>query len=59
MGLKPDSWIRKMAVEQKMIEPFVENQVSRRRNFLWFGLHMAMIYGSQIEFKILPMCTAP
>jgi dCTP deaminase len=27
MGLKPDHWIRKTAVEQKMIEPFVENQV--------------------------------
>ena len=27
MGLKPDHWIRKIAVEQRMIEPFVENQV--------------------------------
>jgi dCTP deaminase len=27
MGLKPDHWIRKMAVEQKMIEPFVDSQV--------------------------------
>ncbi len=27
MGLKPDHWIRKVAVEQKMIEPFVEDQV--------------------------------
>ncbi len=27
MGLKPDHWIRKKAIEQKMIEPFVENQV--------------------------------
>ena len=27
MGLKPDHWIRKTAIEQKMIEPFVENQV--------------------------------
>ena len=27
MGLKPDHWIRKTAVEQQMIEPFVENQV--------------------------------
>ena len=27
MGLKPDHWIRKVAVEQRMIEPFVENQV--------------------------------
>lgn len=27
MGLKPDHWIRKMALEHKMIEPFVESQV--------------------------------
>ena len=25
--IKPDSWIRKMALEQRMIEPFVESQV--------------------------------
>lgn len=27
MGLKPDHWIRKMALEHGMIEPFVERQV--------------------------------
>ena len=27
MGLKPDHWIRKIAVEERMIEPFIENQV--------------------------------
>jgi dCTP deaminase len=27
MGIKPDHWIRKMAIEQRMIEPFAENQV--------------------------------
>lgn len=27
MGLKPDHWIRKMATEQKMIEPFAPGQV--------------------------------
>ncbi|HUG33778.1 MAG TPA: dCTP deaminase [Anaerolineales bacterium] len=27
MGLKPDHWIRKMALEQRMIEPFVDRQV--------------------------------
>ena len=27
MGLKPDHWIRKMAIEQKMIEPFEPGQV--------------------------------
>lgn len=29
MGLKPDHWIRKMALEQGMIEPFVEGQVGQ------------------------------
>jgi dCTP deaminase len=27
MGLKPDHWIRKMAHEYRMIEPFEEKQV--------------------------------
>lgn len=27
MGLKPDHWIRKMATEHRMIEPFVDRQV--------------------------------
>ena len=27
MSLQPDKWIRKMAVEQKMIEPFVDSQI--------------------------------
>src|SRR5512133_3525393 len=26
MGLKPDHWIRKMALEYKMIEPYVDTQ---------------------------------
>jgi len=29
MGIKPDHWIRKMALEHKMIDPFVEGQVSK------------------------------
>ena len=28
MSIKPDRWIRRMAVEQRMIEPFVEGQIS-------------------------------
>jgi dCTP deaminase len=51
MGLKPDSWIRKMAVEQHMIEPFIENQV--REGVVSYGLSS---YGYDIrvadEFKI-------
>ena len=27
MGLKPDKWIKKMALEQRMIEPFEEGQI--------------------------------
>ena len=36
MGLKPDRWIRKMATEHKMIEPFVENQV--RKGFISYSV---------------------
>ena len=51
MGLKPDHWIRKMALEQRMIEPFVDHQV--RDGVISFGLSS---YGYDIrvaeEFKI-------
>lgn len=36
MGLKADGWIRKMALEQGMIEPFVERQV--REGVISYGL---------------------
>ena len=36
MGLKPDHWIRKMAQEHGMIEPFVEGQV--REGVISYGL---------------------
>jgi dCTP deaminase len=51
MGLKPDHWIRKMAHEQKMIEPFIENQV--REGVISYGVSS---YGYDVrvanEFKI-------
>ncbi len=51
MGLKPDHWIRKMALEQGMIEPFVDHQV--REGVISFGVSS---YGYDIrvanEFKI-------
>lgn len=51
MGIKSDRWIRKMATEQHMIEPFVENQV--RDGVISYGLSS---YGYDIrvadEFKI-------
>ncbi len=51
MGIKADSWIKKMALEHHMIEPFVENQV--RDGVISFGLSS---YGYDIrvadEFKI-------
>jgi dCTP deaminase len=51
MGLKPDHWIRKMALEQRMIEPFVESQV--RNGVISYGVSS---YGYDIriadEFKI-------
>lgn len=51
MGLKNDAWIRQMALEYKMIEPFVENQV--RNEVISYGLSS---YGYDIrvtdQFKI-------
>ncbi len=51
MGLKADNWIRKMAQEHSMIEPFVETQV--RDDVISYGLSS---YGYDIrctdEFKI-------
>jgi len=51
MGLKPDHWIRKMAVKYQMIEPFVENQV--RNHVISYGVSS---YGYDIrvadEFKV-------
>jgi deoxycytidine triphosphate deaminase len=58
MGLKSDSWIRKMALEHRMIEPFVDSQV--RNGVISYGLSS---YGYDIrvadEFKIFqPEITA-
>ena len=51
MGLKNDAWIRKMALEQKMIEPFVDHQI--RDGVISYGVSS---YGYDIrvadEFKI-------
>lgn len=51
MGLKPDHWIRKMALEHGMIEPFVDTQ--KRDGVISYGLSS---YGYDIrvadEFKI-------
>jgi dCTP deaminase len=51
MGLKPDHWIKKMALEQRMIEPFVDRQV--RQGVISYGVSS---YGYDIrvadEFKI-------
>lgn len=51
MSIKPDRWIRKMAKERKMIEPFVDKQISQ--NIISCGLSS---YGYDLtvsnEFKI-------
>lgn len=51
MGLKPDHWIRKMALEHSMIEPFVDRQV--RQGVISYGVSS---YGYDVrvadEFKI-------
>ena len=58
MGLKPDHWIREMALEHRMIEPFVDGQV--RDGVISYGLSS---YGYDIrvaeEFKVFqPEITA-
>ena len=58
MGLKPDHWIRNMALEHRMIEPFVDGQV--RDGVISYGLSS---YGYDIrvadEFKVFqPEITA-
>ncbi len=51
MAIKPDKWIKKMALEEKMIDPFVESQV--RENVISYGLSS---YGYDVriadEYKI-------
>ncbi|HNR01660.1 MAG TPA: dCTP deaminase [Anaerolineaceae bacterium] len=51
MGIKADRWIKRMALEHGMIEPFIENQV--REGVISYGLSS---YGYDIrvanEFKI-------
>ncbi len=51
MSIQPDSWIRRMALEHNMIEPFVDGQV--REGVISYGLSS---YGYDIrianEFKI-------
>lgn len=51
MGLKPDHWIRKMALQHKMIEPFADSQV--RNGVISYGVSS---YGYDIrvadEYKI-------
>lgn len=55
MPLLPDSWIRKMAIEKKMIEPFVEKQVKQSddKKLVSYGLSS---YGYDLrvanEFKV-------
>jgi dCTP deaminase len=51
MSIKPDQWIKRKALEEKMIEPFVDRQV--RENVISYGLSS---YGYDVriadEFKI-------
>jgi dCTP deaminase len=55
MSIKPDSWIRKMALEKKMIEPFVDRQIKDdgEKKVVSYGLSS---YGYDVrcanEFKI-------
>ena len=50
MTIKSDRWIRRMALEHGMIEPFVENQV--RDGVISYGTlaHCALAYGKPTVF---------
>ena len=56
--IKPDSWIKKMALERNMIEPFVEDQV--RNGCISYGVSS---YGYDIrvadEFQVFNSSLAP
>ena len=51
MSIKPDAWIKRMALEHKMIEPFIEDQV--RTGVISYGVSS---YGYDVrvgdEFKV-------
>ena len=52
MSVKADRWIRKMALENRMIEPFVESQKSK--GVISYGLSA---YGYDIRESILAHTT--
>ena len=47
MGIKPDNWIRRMALEHAMIEPFVEHSV--RQGVISYGVSS---YGYDIRVNL-------
>jgi dCTP deaminase len=49
MTIKPDSWIKRMAREHQMIEPFVESQV---RGSISWRLVLRLRHRVADEFKI-------
>ena len=54
MSIRPDVWIKKMAVEQRMIEPFVERQVRQRdgRSVVSYGLSSFLRHSRIEHFRI-------
>jgi len=56
MSIKSDKWIRKMANEQRMIEPFVDGQVKQREDGTGIVSYGLSSYGYDVrcsdEFKI-------
>ncbi len=58
MSIQPDSWIKKMCKEHKMIEPFLDHQVSEGK--ISYGLS-SMGYDVRIsdEYRIFTNCIIP
>ena len=56
MGIMPDSWIRKMALEKNMIDPFIDKL--EKQNVLSYGLSsMDTTLEFLVILKSLPMLT--
>ena len=51
MGLKPDHWIRRMAVDRRMIEPFSEGM--SRTGVISFGdIMMGAVFVATLDSQI-------
>ncbi len=53
MAIKADKWIRRMALEHRMIEPFIEEQVSAGLVFICFSNYSLESIFPKLQFDPL------